>query len=59
MSEKTLYEYLGVSKTASEDEIKKSFRKLSMQHHPDRKGGNDKIYKEINNAYNVLSDPQK
>lgn len=59
MSEKTLYEYLGVSKTANEDEIKKSFRKLSMQYHPDRKGGNDKIYKEINNAYNVLSDPQK
>lgn len=59
MSEKTLYEYLGVSKTASDDEIKKTFRKLSMQHHPDRKGGNAKIYKEINNAYSVLSDPQK
>lgn len=59
MGEKTLYEYLGVSKTASEDEIKKSFRKLSMQHHPDRKGGNAQIYKEINNAYSVLSDPEK
>lgn len=59
MTEKTLYEYLGVSKNASDEEIKKSFRKLSMQHHPDRKGGNAQIYKEINNAYSVLSDPNK
>lgn len=66
MSEKTLYEYLNVSKNASTEEIKKSFRKLSMQYHPDRNRRtgeqneeNDKMYKEINNAYSVLSDPQK
>ena len=59
MPDKTLYDYLNVSKDASSDEIKKSFRKLSMKHHPDRQGGDPTLYKEINNAYSVLSDSEK
>ena len=56
------YELLGVSKTASEDEIKKSFRKLAMQFHPDRNPGDKKAedkFKEISEAYAVLSDSKK
>ncbi len=53
------YELLGVSKTASEDEIKKAFRKLAHQHHPDKEGGDEKKFKEINEAYQVLSDKEK
>ncbi|PIT97193.1 hypothetical protein COT77_02910 [Candidatus Berkelbacteria bacterium CG10_big_fil_rev_8_21_14_0_10_41_12] len=52
------YKILGVSKNASSDEIKKAYRKLAMQHHPDR-GGEDKEFKKINEAYQILSDPQK
>jgi DnaJ-class molecular chaperone len=56
------YEVLGVSKTATEDEIKKAFRKLARKHHPDvnpgDKSAEDK-FKEINEAYEVLSDPEK
>jgi len=52
------YELLGVSKTASQDEIKKAFHKLAHKHHPD-KGGDEKKFKEINEAYQVLSDQQK
>jgi len=53
-----MYDVLGVSKDASPDEIKKAYRKLAMQHHPD-KGGNPEKFKEITNAYEILSDPQK
>jgi DnaJ-class molecular chaperone len=53
------YESLGINKNASKDEIKKSFRKLSLQHHPDRPNGNSEKFKEINEAYETLSDPQK
>ena len=56
---KDYYEILGVSKNASEDEIKKAFRKLAHQHHPDKQGGDEKKFKEINEAYQVLSDKQK
>jgi len=55
----SLYEKLGVDKSANADDIKKSFRKLSMKYHPDRPDGNEQKYKEINNAYDILSDEQK
>jgi molecular chaperone DnaJ len=53
------YDILGVSKSASADEIKKAYRKLAMEHHPDRHGGDDSGFKEIGEAYEVLKDPQK
>jgi DnaJ-class molecular chaperone len=58
----THYEVLDVDQNASEQEIKKSYRKLSLQYHPDRNGGNaaaTEKYKEINEAHEILSDPQK
>jgi len=51
----SLYEILGVVKTASFDEIKKAYRKLSLQYHPDKPTGNEDKFKEINEAYQVLS----
>ena len=53
------YTILGVSKNASQDEVKKAYRKLAHQHHPDKKGGDEKKFKEINEAYQILSDPEK
>ena len=56
------YELLGVSRTASADDIKKAFRKLAMQHHPDRNQGDkeaEKKFKDLNHAYDVLKDPEK
>ncbi len=53
------YEVLGISKNASADEIKKAFRKLAIQHHPDKEGGDETKFKEINEAYEVLKDAQK
>lgn len=53
------YDTLGVSKSASEDEIKKAFRKLAHKHHPDKGGGDEKKFKEINEAYQVLSNKEK
>lgn len=62
MSNKDFYETLGVARSASEDEIKKAYRKLAMKYHPDRNQG-DKVaedkFKEIQKAYEVLSDPEK
>lgn len=52
------YDILGVSKTASADEIKRAYRKKAHQHHPD-KGGDEKKFKEINEAYQVLGNAQK
>ncbi|MDP5038896.1 MAG: DnaJ domain-containing protein, partial [Candidatus Gracilibacteria bacterium] len=56
--DKNYYDLLGVEKTASQDEIKKAYRKKAMEHHPDR-GGDEKLFKEVNEAYGVLSDSSK
>ena len=56
---KDYYKTLGVDKKASEAEIKAAFRKLAHQHHPDKNGGNDAKFKEINEAYQTLSDKNK
>jgi molecular chaperone DnaJ len=53
------YETLGVPRDASDDDIKKAFRKLAHQYHPDKAGGDEKKFKEINEAYQVLSDKAK
>tara|TARA_B110000305_G_scaffold49579_1_gene53439 strand:+ start:7520 stop:8389 length:870 start_codon:yes stop_codon:yes gene_type:complete len=52
------YSLLGINKSASQEELKKAYKKSSMQHHPDR-GGDEEKFKEINEAYATLKDPQK
>ncbi len=59
MSKRDYYEVLGVPKGASADEIKKAFRKAAVKHHPDKEGGDETKFKEINEAYEVLKDQQK
>ncbi|CAN1485761.1 DnaJ DnaJ-class molecular chaperone with C-terminal Zn finger domain [Rhabdaerophilaceae bacterium] len=62
MSKRDYYEVLGVAKGADEAALKSAFRKLAMQFHPDKNPGNaeaEKKFKELNEAYQVLSDPQK
>lgn len=56
---KDYYDILGVSKNASQDEIKAAFRKLAHQHHPDKSGGDEKKFKEVNEAYQVVGNPEK
>ena len=64
MAKRDFYEILGVSKTASDDEIKKAYRKLAMKYHPDRNQGDaakaaEEKFKEAKEAYEMLSDAQK
>jgi molecular chaperone DnaJ len=59
MNKRDYYEVLGISKSASADEIKKAFRKAAVKHHPDKEGGDESKFKEINEAYEVLKDQQK
>jgi len=56
---KDYYKILGVSRAAGPDEIKRAYRKLAHQYHPDKKGGDEGKFKEISEAYRVLSDGQK
>ncbi|TAN32741.1 molecular chaperone DnaJ [Patescibacteria group bacterium] len=56
---KDYYKILGIDKNASPEEIKKAFKKLALEHHPDRPGGNEAKFKEINEAYQVLGDAEK
>lgn len=56
---KDYYQILGVNKGASQEEIKKAFRKLAHEHHPDKHGGSDAKFKEINEAYQVLGNADK
>lgn len=59
MTKRDYYEVLGVSKDASADELKKAFRKLAVKYHPDKDGGDEEKFKEVNEAYEVLKDQQK
>ena len=63
MARKDYYEILGVGRDADEKTIKRAYRKLAMQYHPDRNPGKEKEanekFKEINEAYAVLGDPEK
>ncbi|MES2991954.1 MAG: molecular chaperone DnaJ [Pseudomonadota bacterium] len=64
MAKRDYYETLGVAKNASEEDIKKAYRKLAMKHHPDRNQGDDakkseEKFKEAKEAYEMLTDPQK
>ena len=62
MEYKDYYKILGIDKKASQDEVKKAYRKLAVKHHPDKNPGDKKSeekFKEINEANDVLSDPEK
>ena len=62
MSKRDYYEVLGVDRSVSKDDLKKSYRKLAMKYHPDRNPGDEKAaekFKELSEAYEILSDDQK
>ncbi len=56
---KDYYKILGIDRAASQDEVKSAFRRLAHKHHPDKAGGDESKFKEINEAYSILSDPEK
>lgn len=56
---KDYYKILGVEKNASEDEVKKAFRKLAHKYHPDKQGGDEAKFKEVNEAYQIVGDKEK
>ena len=59
---KDYYELLGISRNTGEEDIKKAYRKLALQYHPDRNTGDkqaEEKFKEVSEAYSVLSDPHK
>ncbi|NTW62291.1 molecular chaperone DnaJ [Candidatus Saccharibacteria bacterium] len=59
MTKRDYYEILGISKSASDDEIKKAYRKAAVAHHPDKEGGDEAKFKEASEAYEVLKDKTK
>jgi len=59
MASENYYDILGVSKGASQDEIKRAYRKLAHKYHPDKQGGDAEMFKKVNAAYQVLSTPEK
>jgi len=59
MSTRDYYDVLGIGRNASPDEIKKAFRKKAIEFHPDKQGGNEEKFKEANEAYEILSNPDK
>ena len=59
MAKKDYYEILGIGKTASAEDIKKAYRKLAHQYHPDKGKGNEEKFKEVNEAYQVLGNSEK
>src|SRR6185437_786772 len=59
MAKRDYYEVLGVGKSASADEVKKAFRRKAVELHPDKQGGDETKFKEINEAYEVLKDESK
>ena len=58
MNNENFYEVLGVTETATQDEIKKAYRKLAKENHPDA-GGNEEVFKKISVAYDTIGDEQK
>jgi molecular chaperone DnaJ len=53
------YQVLGVDRGASQEEIKRAYRKMAHAHHPDKEGGDEEKFKEVNEAYQVLGNEQK